>query len=221
MHFRALFFTSLMILISAIANASSIVEIKCSGSGETIPISIDTTLERQSFPQLQLQDAAIIPTPNFLYLKTPEFEVSFNLNTGQVFNNGEVASGYKCEYFNLEALQAQHSSKSIKGTTDEGKRVLLSDDGTWKYIKAEPRQLFCEGIGLKLDLPVNLGDVFELFGEKFEVLEPEDGSDFVHAGSKAQTEEIVFAFKVSKEGIWYEKESSSSWYSHGKQCTVR
>lgn len=221
MHFRVLFFTSLMIFMSAISNASSIVEIKCTGDGETFPLLIDTTLERQSFPQLELQDAAFIRTQNFLTLKNSNIAVSFDLNTGQFSYNGEVASGFKCEYSNLEALQAQNSSKSIKGTTDEGKRVLLSDDGTWKYIKAEPRQLFCEGIGLKLDLPVNLGDVFELFGEKFEVLEPEDGSDFVHAGSKAQTGEIVFAFKVSKEGIWYEKESSPSWYSHGKQCTVR
>ena len=137
MHFRVLFFTSLMIFMSAISNASSVVEIKCSGDGETLPIVFDTTLERQSVPQLQMQDVVVIHTQNFLTLKNSDIAFSFDLNTGQVSNNGKVASGYKCEYSNLQALEVQHSSKSIKGTTDEGKRVLLSDDGTWEYIEAD------------------------------------------------------------------------------------
>ena len=101
MHFRVLFFTSLMIFMSAISNASSIVEIKCSGDGETFPLLIDTTLERQSFPQLELQDAAFIRTQNFLTLKNSNIAVSFDLNTGQFSYNGEAQSQFKCEYSNL------------------------------------------------------------------------------------------------------------------------
>ena len=43
--------------------------------------------------------------------------------------------------------------------------------------KSGTTSIILQGIGLKLDLPIKLGDVFELFGEKFDVLEPEGGHD--------------------------------------------
>ena len=138
MLFRAIFTAFVTLFCFSVSQASTVIEINCTLGSETTPtILVDTALKQQSFPEINIDDATVLITEDTITLRSQTTGLVFDLNTGKVAQDGKVYPNAKCEYSNLQALEVQHSSKSVKGTTDEGKRVLLSDDGTWKYIEAD------------------------------------------------------------------------------------
>ena len=66
-----------------------------------------------------------------------------------------------------------------------------------------------------LKLPIELGTAFSFWGEKFEFL-PVESDYVVHAKMKHK----IYEFKVSRDGIWYEKEKRPTWTNQGKMCSV-
>lgn len=71
------------------------------------------------------------------------------------------------------------------------------------------------GDDFELKLPVEAGDILSFWGEELEAL-PVEGDYIVHARMRRHT----YEFKVSKDGVWYEKENSPTWKNHGKKCSV-
>ena len=66
-----------------------------------------------------------------------------------------------------------------------------------------------------LKLPIELGIAFSFWGEKFEFL-PVESDYVVHAKMKHK----IYEFKVSRDGIWYEKKKRPTWKNQGKMCSV-